>query len=49
MEGLRFTPQGPGAADPDMPIISDEELERAGEEGKSRGSGMSEGAATLIT
>src|SRR5207237_8229939 len=31
------------------PIVSDEELERAGEEGKSRGPGMSEGAATLTT
>jgi len=36
MEGLRFQPHGAGAGDPDVRVISDEELERAVEEGKSR-------------
>src|SRR6267142_1879421 len=36
MERLRFAPQGPEAADPDVRIISEEELKAAIEEGKSR-------------
>ncbi len=36
MERLRFTPQGPEAADPDVRIIPEEELKAAIEEGKSR-------------
>jgi hypothetical protein len=36
MKGLRFTPHGPGAADPDARIISDEELKRATTEGKAK-------------
>ena len=35
MDGLRFTPHGPGAADPDTRILSDEDLQRATEEGKA--------------
>jgi hypothetical protein len=34
MEKLRFTPHGPEAADPDVPLLSDEDLERAVEEGQ---------------
>lgn len=37
MEGLRFTPGDRGAADPDRRVLSDEDLERAVEEGKRRG------------
>jgi hypothetical protein len=44
MEGLRFKPQGPDAADPDVQIIPDEEVERAVEEGKWRARDVEEGA-----
>lgn len=37
MEGLRFTPGDRGAADPDRRVLSDEDLEKAVEEGKQRG------------
>lgn len=38
MEGLRFTPWDHGAAaDPDVRLLSDEELEQALREGKGRG------------
>ena len=40
MEGLRFTPHGPGAGDPDVRIISDEELRRATEEGKAKAASL---------
>jgi hypothetical protein len=36
MEGLRFKPYGPGAADLDTRIISDEDIKRALEEGKAK-------------
>ena len=36
MERLRFAPSGGGTADPDARVLSDEELERAVEEGKAR-------------
>ena len=36
MERLRFSPPGPGAADPDVRIVPEEELKAAVEEGKSR-------------
>jgi hypothetical protein len=36
MAGLRFKPYGPGAADLDTRIISDEDLKRALEEGKAK-------------
>jgi len=36
MDGLRFTPHGRDAADPDIRALSDEELKRAEEEGKKR-------------
>jgi len=36
MERLRFSPQGPEAADPDVRIVPEEELKEAIEEGKSR-------------
>lgn len=36
MERLRFTPDDRNAADPDVPVLSDEDLERAAEEGKAR-------------
>jgi hypothetical protein len=45
MEGLRFKPQGPAAADPDVRIIPDEEVEQAVEEGNSRARGAEAGAA----
>lgn len=35
MAGLRFKPEGRNAPDPDMQIVSDEELKRAAEEGKA--------------
>jgi hypothetical protein len=35
MEKLRFDAPGGGTADPDTPILSDEEVERAAEEGKA--------------
>lgn len=38
MEDLRFSPDGPGAADPDTRILSDEVLKRAVDEGKHAGS-----------
>lgn len=34
MEGLRFTPRGREAADPDVRMLSDEDLDRAREEGE---------------
>jgi hypothetical protein len=38
MERLRFTPWDDGAAaDPDVSILSDQELEEAVQEGKERG------------
>lgn len=37
MEGLRFTPGDRSAADPDTRMLSDEDLERAKQEGESRG------------
>jgi hypothetical protein len=37
MQGLRFTPADGAAADPDRRLLSDEDLERAAEEGKRRG------------
>lgn len=37
MEGLRFTPPDAGTADPDERLLSDEDLERAVEEGKQGG------------
>jgi len=37
MERLHFTPKGRGAADPDVRILSDEDLEEAAKEGKERG------------
>jgi hypothetical protein len=36
MEGLRFTPGDRSAADPDTRVLSDEDLERAVQEGKQR-------------
>jgi hypothetical protein len=36
MEGLRFAPYGPNAVDPDIRIVSDEDIQRALEEGKVR-------------
>jgi hypothetical protein len=36
MEGLRFTPGDGSAADPDVRILSDEDLEAAAKEGKER-------------
>jgi len=36
MDGLRFKPDGPAAADPDIRILSDEELERARQAGEAR-------------
>ena len=36
MEGLRFTPFAAGAADPDMRVLSDSELEAAKKEGEAR-------------
>jgi hypothetical protein len=36
MEGLHFTPGDRGAADPDVRILSDEDLEQAANEGKER-------------
>lgn len=39
MQGLRFEPTGDGAADPDVRMLSDEELERAAAEGRERGRG----------
>lgn len=35
MEGLKFQPSGGGTADPDRRILSDEDLDRAVEEGRS--------------
>lgn len=35
MEGLRFRPSSGGTADPDTPLISDEELEEAQRQGKA--------------
>jgi hypothetical protein len=37
MEKLRFTPGDAGAADPDVRVLSDEDLKRAEQEGKQRG------------
>jgi len=37
MQGLRFQPADGGAADPDTRVLSDEDLNRAVEEGKRRG------------
>jgi hypothetical protein len=37
MEKLRFTPPGDGAADTDQRLLSDEDLQRAVEEGKKAG------------
>jgi hypothetical protein len=37
MEGLRFTPPGEGAGDPDERLLTDEDLKAAAEEGKSHG------------
>ncbi len=37
MEGLRFSPGDSSAADPDTRMLSDEDLERAKQEGESRG------------
>jgi hypothetical protein len=37
MEGLRFRPGDHGAADPDVRMLSDQDLEQAAEEGKKRG------------
>lgn len=37
MERLRFTPGDESAADPDVRLLSDEELEAASNEGKSAG------------
>jgi hypothetical protein len=45
MERLRFAPQGPEAADPDVRIIPEEELKAAIEEGKSRARPAEEGGA----
>jgi hypothetical protein len=36
MERLRFTPGDRSAADPDVRVLSDEELEEAAKEGKER-------------
>lgn len=36
MEKLHFTPGGRSAADPDVRILSDQDLERAVEEGKAQ-------------
>jgi hypothetical protein len=37
MERLRFTPGDRSAADPDVPVLSDEDLEAATNEGETRG------------
>lgn len=37
MERLRFTPSSEGTADPDVRVLSDQDLERAADEGKERG------------
>ncbi|HWK72331.1 MAG TPA: hypothetical protein VNS29_15965 [Burkholderiaceae bacterium] len=37
MQGLRFTPGDGGTADPDLRMLSDEDLEKAAQEGKERG------------
>jgi hypothetical protein len=39
MEGLHFTPGDGTTAEPDVRVLSDQDLERAGEEGKQRGEG----------
>jgi hypothetical protein len=36
MEGLRFTPGDRSAADPDVRVLSDEDLQAAATEGKER-------------
>ncbi|OHV81975.1 hypothetical protein [Ensifer sp. LCM 4579] len=37
MEGLRFTPADGGTADPDMRLLSEDDLEQAKQEGRQRG------------
>jgi hypothetical protein len=37
MEGLRFSPRNGNAADPDVRVVSDEELKVAAKEGQARG------------
>jgi hypothetical protein len=37
MEKLRFTPPAGNTADPDQRVLSDEDLEKAKEEGTQRG------------
>ena len=37
MEGLRFSPRNGNAADPDVRVLSDEELKLAAKEGQARG------------
>jgi hypothetical protein len=37
MEGLRFTPADASAADPDVPVLSEKDLEAAAKEGEARG------------